>query len=407
MSELQQGAVEVAKILRDAGYEVFYAGGSVRDLLLGLEPKDFDLVTNAKPQEIDALFRRTVLVGANFGVVRVLWSKRREYEVATYRREGKYTDGRRPDEVIYSDSKEEDVQRRDFTINALLMDPFTQEIFDFVSGEDDLSKREIRAVGHAETRFQEDRLRLLRAIRFAARFNFEIENETYESICRNAQFLREVSVERIVAELDGIWKCSHPALGYRLLVDSELAQTIFPKLRAADHAKLTEWTHHVGQWKQGTDEQRIVVCWSMLAYFQDKDDREAWLTEFKFSRARIRAIQSVLSMYETLENFSSVSLAEQTRLVRDEKFDAASFLFQATHPKDGSTVRQCEELLADLEENPLPPLPMIDGKNLAQMGFRPGPLFKRILREVEDRILERKISSKAEAQEWVLSQKWD
>ncbi|MEE2901160.1 MAG: CCA tRNA nucleotidyltransferase, partial [Myxococcota bacterium] len=187
MSELQQGAVEVAKILNDAGYEVFYAGGSVRDLLLGLEPKDFDLVTSAKPEEIDALFRRTVLVGANFGVVRVLWSKRREYEVATYRREGKYTDGRRPDEVIYSDSKEEDVQRRDFTINALLMDPFTQEIFDFVSGEDDLSKRRIRAVGHAETRFQEDRLRLLRAIRFAARFNFEIENETYESICRNAQ----------------------------------------------------------------------------------------------------------------------------------------------------------------------------------------------------------------------------
>ena len=119
-----------------------------------MEPKDFDLVTNATPKQIDGLFRKTVLVGANFGVVRVLWSKRREYEVATYRREGKYTDGRRPDEVIYSNSREEDVQRRDFTINALLMDPFSKEIFDFVSGEEDLQKKKYERSGMRRPAFR-------------------------------------------------------------------------------------------------------------------------------------------------------------------------------------------------------------------------------------------------------------
>ena len=407
MNELRKGAVEVAQVIRDAGYEVYYAGGCVRDLLLGLSPKDFDIVTNATPKQVDSLFRKTVLVGANFGVVRVLWSKRREYEIATYRREGKYSDGRRPDEVIYSDSKKEDVQRRDFTINALLMDPFSEEIYDFVSGQDDLKKKEIRAVGHAETRFQEDRLRLLRAVRFAARFDFQIEEETFESICRNSQHIREVSVERIVAELDGIWKCMNPSYGYRLLLETGLAQTVFSELTSDNYETINGWMTNIGNFSESMSEQRVIVCWAMFAYFHKRDKLETWLATFKLSRARIRAVQKVLSLHDTLKTFSVVPVAEKVRLVRDERFHEALCLFQSTHADSSLVVQECDRLSLELKDNPLPTLPLIDGKDLASMGFRPGPLFKTILRKVEDLILERKIVSKEEAKAWILAQDWN
>src|SRR5262249_5445077 len=158
---LIEGAREVAKTLRERGFEAYFAGGCVRDLLLGRPPKDVDLVTDALPGEVSAIFKRTVQVGAAFGVVRVLAGPQHEYEIATYRTETEYSDGRRPDRVAYSKSKEEDVHRRDFTINALLMDPVSGEVLDFVGGREDLGKKLIRAVGDPERRFHEDRLRML------------------------------------------------------------------------------------------------------------------------------------------------------------------------------------------------------------------------------------------------------
>ena len=145
----------------------------------------------------------------------------------------------------------------------------------------------------------------------------------------------------------------------------------------------------------------------MLASFQDVESLEEWLVGFKFARARIKAIQRTLALHKTLKVFSSVSLAEQMRVIRDARFEEASLLFQATDPAERSTIQRCGELLIDLKENPLPSMPLIDGKDLAKMGFRPGPIFKRILREVEDQVLERKITLKSEAQEWIRSKTWD
>ena len=168
---LREGADRVAAILREGGHQAYFAGGCVRDALLGQRPKDYDIATDATPERVAALFRRTVLVGAAFGVVKVLLG-RREYEVATFRTEGQYTDGRRPDAVAYATDPEEDVRRRDFTVNALLMDPRDDRVVDYVGGQADLQVGVISAVGDPIERFHEDRLRMLRAVRFAARLGF-------------------------------------------------------------------------------------------------------------------------------------------------------------------------------------------------------------------------------------------
>ena len=228
---LRAGAKTLARTLRDAGHEAYFAGGCVRDVLLGKSPKDFDIATDATPEEVQKIFRRTVAVGAAFGVIRVRIGHGQEYEVATYRTDGEYTDGRRPDVVRYSKSKEEDVARRDFTINALLMDPFTDEILDFVGGQADLARRMIRAVGDPERRFFEDKLRMLRAVRFASRFDFEIDSATRAAIQKHASSIVLVSAERIVTELSALWNGADPGLGMRLLAELELFCRSSPSYR--------------------------------------------------------------------------------------------------------------------------------------------------------------------------------
>jgi poly(A) polymerase len=194
-----QKALAIAKILKSNGHQVLFAGGCVRDFLMCQEPQDFDLATTAKPEDVERLFAKTIAVGKQFGVMLVMEGEDC-FEVATFRQEGRYRDGRHPDEIRFT-SPQEDALRRDFTVNGLFFDPFEGQVLDYVAGQEDIKRRVIRAIGDPLQRFEEDKLRLLRAVRFASTLNFEIDRPTWDALCRMAGEITVVSPERIRDEL--------------------------------------------------------------------------------------------------------------------------------------------------------------------------------------------------------------
>ncbi|MFO0929593.1 MAG: CCA tRNA nucleotidyltransferase [Gemmataceae bacterium] len=223
-------AVDVIRTLRGAGFEAYLAGGCVRDELLGLPPKDYDVATSARPEQVRGLFMRTVAVGAAFGVIEVLGPRPIRVEVASFRTDGVYSDGRRPDSIVYS-SAEEDAKRRDFTINGMFFDPVENRVIDYVGGQSDLGARVLRAIGDPHARFHEDRLRILRAVRIAARFGLTIDPATEAAVRRmGPQLARGVSAERIADELRKMLVDRHRAAAMRLLMDLGLAAVVMPEL---------------------------------------------------------------------------------------------------------------------------------------------------------------------------------
>jgi len=407
MSRLRKGANEVAAVLRDAGYEVYFAGGCVRDSLLGHQAKDFDIVTNARPDEVDGLFKRTVLVGAAFGVVRVLWKHETEYEIASYRSDGVYSDGRRPDEVQYSQLPSEDVERRDFTINALLMNPETDEILDFVNGRVDLEAGLIRAVGQAERRFQEDRLRILRAVRFASRFGFEIEENTRKAMADHAVNITDVSEERIVMELHGIWTSSRPEQGMRLMADIGLLAALFEFLPANQYEELSRRHRQLSMMQSPLNlDARCALGWSVLLDLSEKIQPEPVLRRFKLSRNLMGLVTRILSQKHKLTGIEKLSQADQVRIVRDDNFEVFMGFLDAVGFEDESRSRAWRIVQDELEQSPLPQLPLLTGGDLSDLGFTPGPLFKKILRAVEDEVYERRLMTKDQALTWVKAQDW-
>ncbi len=225
---MDQIATDIVRTLQEAGHEALFAGGCVRDRLLGNEPKDFDIATSATPDEILKHFPKAGTVGAHFGVVLV---KRggHHFEIATFREDGKYSDGRRPDNVVFS-TAENDARRRDFTINGMFHDPIANKTIDYVEGEDDLASGLIRCIGNPGDRFREDYLRLLRAIRFSTSFEFEIEENTWRAIRDTAENIQHISPERIREELDRIWVSPHRLRGFDLLVESGLMKILLPEI---------------------------------------------------------------------------------------------------------------------------------------------------------------------------------
>lgn len=212
--------------LTGAGFDAVLAGGSVRDSLLGVRPKDFDIATTATPDTVEKLFEKTVAVGKSFGVIVVLNPDGTSIEVATYRQDGSYEDGRRPTGVVFTD-REEDAKRRDFTVNALFYDPAAREIIDYADGLKDLEEKTLRAVGEPAKRFEEDKLRMLRAVRFSGQLDFEIEPETAKAIKLHAKSLKQVSRERIRDEVDKLLMCENPLKGFRAIEDLDLKESVF------------------------------------------------------------------------------------------------------------------------------------------------------------------------------------
>lgn len=393
----------MARILRRAGHEAYFAGGCVRDMLLGLTPKDFDVVTDARPERISELFDRTFQVGAAFGVVQVVL-RGVPYEVATYRRDGPYRDGRRPESIEYSNQKEEDVQRRDFTINALLMDPETGQILDFVQGRADLRAGLIRAVGDPRRRFAEDRLRMLRAARFASRLDFEIEAETAAAIRELAAELTDVSAERIVAEVDAMLSADRPVAGLEMMEALGLGRSALPFLpptpeRRAEIYRAIDAAFLSNEPEVEDPEDRLAVCWALAFDTHGPDEAEAWMRRLKLSRDRIRRVRQLLSARELLQAPDDHAPIELARWAADPR---GSVLLRYAR---GRGAAQAEARLdawqARWQAQPLPARPVVGGNDLQALGLSPGPEFKRILQEVDDQVLQGRIGTREEAMAWL------
>lgn len=397
---LRRGADEVARVLRERGFVALFAGGCVRDIVLGKSPKDYDIATDATPVEVQACFRRTVLVGAAFGVVRVVLRDLGEYEVATFRTDGAYEDGRRPTEVAYTRSPVEDVARRDFTINALLLDPQHDEVIDHVGGLGDLEQGRIRAVGQAEQRFAEDKLRMLRAVRFAARFGFDIEADTAQAIARHAPAVSQVSVERIVNELHATWATARPALGLALWGQLGLWPVVFPWAAGADLAALGACFERLPAAADRhllSAEERPVVGWALILDRAGTSDAEAVLRAAKLSRELMRAVLAVLGARPVLDAAQLATLAARARVVLSPLAASLRAYAEARHGPASETVRALDALAEDHAARPLPPGPLVTGADLKALGLPPGPAFKDLLAALDDEVLERRICGRDEA----------
>ncbi len=426
-------ARQIVTRLKASGHQAYFVGGCVRDLLLGGEPKDYDVATDAQPAEISALFPKSGLVGAHFGVV-LVHDSGAQVEVATFRSDHAYADGRHPVAVDFETDPRQDVLRRDFTINALLLDPDRDEVLDFVGGRDDLRSRIVRAIGDPQTRFREDHLRLLRAVRFAARLNYQIDPATMRAIqCLHGQIVK-VSAERIRDELSRILTEGGARRGFELLDESGLLGDILPEVAAMKgvaqppefHPEGDVWTHTLlmlGQLREPT----VTLALGVLLHDVGKPptfrvaDRirfdghvekgvemaEAILTRLRFSNDQIRQASALVANHMRFKDAPRMRESTLKRFLRLENFPEHLELHRLDcvsshgHLDNYLLVKEKMEALPPAE---LKPPPLITGDDLIAAGYRPGPAFSRILAAVEDAQLELKISSRDEAMALVRAQ---
>ncbi len=430
---LRREAERVVERLRRAGHEALFAGGCVRDLLLGRDPGDYDVATSARASEVEALFSRTVGVGAQFGVIKVL-GEVGDTEVATFRSDGPYVDHRHPSEVSFCDA-EGDALRRDFTINGMFLDPETDEIIDFVGGRRDLAAGIVRAIGDPDARFDEDRLRLLRGVRFAARFGFEIEDATWRSIVAHAETICDIAWERIGDEIVKILGDGAARRGFELLSDSRLLDAVLPEIAAMrgveqspEHhpegdvfvhtllclEKLEPWhdaalrlavllhdvakpltaerredgriTFH-GHCEQGEELARG-IC-RRLRQSNETTDEVCWLVRHHLRHRDARQMRVA-----TLKRFLGEPWIES--LLELVRIDVSS------GSGDLDTWRFCVERRAALSEEDVRPDPLLRGRDLIELGYAPGPGFKDLLDAALDAQLEGAFHDTDSARRWIL-----
>ncbi len=449
-------AAGIVEKLRNAGYEAYFVGGSVRDLVRGVEPREFDVVTSARPGEVRALFARTVPVGESFGVILVI-EEGGKYEVATFRTEQNYEDGRRPSSVEFPAGAAEDVKRRDFTINGLLMDPLTGSIRDFVGGRADIERRIIRTIGDPAERFSEDHLRMLRAVRFASNLGFEIEPRTFEAIRKGAPAIARISAERVRDELTKILTGCDARRGMELLASSGLLSFLLPEVEAlrgleqppAFHPEGDVWEHTLrmlhmlsekksarpdsrpeGQPERQPERQIDPrLAWAALLHdvgkpeTQSIDERgihfyrhagkgrsiaELILQRLRFSNDDIETVGSLINHHMQFINVMDMRPARLKKFLRMPHFDLHLELHRLDSLASNGDLESyffCRKKLAEMGEEEPAPAPLLTGDDLIRMGFRPGPLFGKILAAVEDAQMDGELLSPSEARRFVL-QKW-
>ncbi|MCZ6492945.1 MAG: CCA tRNA nucleotidyltransferase [Planctomycetota bacterium] len=389
--DLRTAAMRVVRSLTEAGNIAYFAGGCVRDRLMGLEPTDYDIATDARPDAVGRLFRKSQHVGESFGVMLVS-SMGHQIQVAAFRTEGVYSDGRHPDTVAYSDARH-DAQRRDFTINGLFENPLTGELIDFVGGQADLKAKLIRAIGDPHARLREDRLRMLRAVRFSARFGFAIDAATSEAIRADADDLRGLSPERIGQELKQMLSDRNRAVAAMELQALGLDQAVLHEPHQA--AAL----NRLGRLPADVAYPTALAAW-LLDRHEDADAdvtarARRWSAALLLSNADQMAMSRCLDVYETLRGaWPQLSVAKQKRLAAGGEFDEALLLLQATDPQAFARIRREVSVLA---ESDLAPPALIGGHDLIALGLPRGPLFKRVLDAVYDAQLEGTVREKAAA----------
>jgi len=390
----------VVETLQRAGHQALYAGGCVRDRLLGRTPNDYDVATSAEPAAVRSLFHRTLAVGEQFGIVIVRY-KGEQIEVATFRADGDYSDGRRPDEVHYTDDPALDASRRDFTVNGLFFDPLSEQIHDFVGGQEDIRAGLIRAIGDPVARFTEDRLRILRAPRFAAVLGFALERETAAAAKHQAPEITSsgVSAERIRVELKKLLTCPGRATGWRHLEELGLLPIVWPAA-AADRRTgqaLAALPEELGELSEG-------LPWAVpLREVPPLAVRES-LDALRCSKKERDGAAELVEALAQARSYPDLSLAERKRLLRAAHAPALLTLIEADACAREEGPELAERLRADLttwsaEEGPgaLDARPLISGRDLQQAGLRPGPAFARILRAVADAQLEGRVSDAEQA----------
>jgi len=426
---IRTSAEKIVRVLREAGFEAYFVGGCVRDMLLGVEPHDYDIATAARPSDVRKLFEDVIEVGAQFGVsiVRVAadW-----FEVATFRTDLGYSDGRRPDAVEFTDARG-DVERRDFTINGLLYDPLADEVIDYVGGQDDIRDRLIRCIGEPAARFDEDKLRLLRAVRFAARLDYEIEPETLRAIRERAGAITVVSAERIGAELLNIFTGDHADRALALLDETGLLEHVLPEVAAMKGVRQPEQFHPEGDVFQHTalmlgmmEAPGPELALAVLLHDVGKPATYEEADRIRFNEhAKVGAelavkvcrrlrmpkavVDGVAALVATHMHFLDVRNMRESRLkrfMREPYFEDALELHRldcAASHGDLSTWQFCKERFDALEPEKAHPPRLITGHDLIEMGYTPGPQFKEILDAVEDAQLEGTVATREAAVELV------
>jgi poly(A) polymerase len=424
-------ALNILRTLHAAGYEAWLAGGCVRDELRGVAPKDFDIATNALPEQVESLFPKTIGVGKSFGVMLVLENDQ-QFEVATFRAESGYTDGRRPDTVTFGDA-EADALRRDFTINGLFLNPITEELRDWVGGEADLKAGVLRTIGDPAERFGEDHLRLLRAVRFAAQLDFQIEPATFAAVQQHAEKINRVSAERIRDELLKLFRPPHAARGLDLLRDSGLLAHVLPEMMLTIGCEQSPEYHPEGDVYKHirlmldsmAEDAPAELPWTILLhdiakpataavgedgrihnYGHDKQGAEmaeVILERLKFPRKQIDAIVFTVLKHMNLAAAPKMRKAKLRRMLLRPTFELELEQHRidclGSHAKlDIYDFLRAEQ--AALEEMPALIKPLVTGRDLIDLGVKPGPPMGKLLNEIRDCQLAEEFSTREEALAW-------
>jgi poly(A) polymerase len=429
-------AIQVVVRLRDAGFQALWAGGCVRDLILNLEPTDYDVATDATPEQVMALFRRTVPVGVSFGVVRVRGpAPSEEVEVATFRSDGAYVDGRHPHSVTFS-TPEQDAARRDFTINGMFFDPIAGEVIDYVGGRADLEARVLRAIGEPAERFSEDKLRLLRAVRFAARFALAIEPCTHAALVAMSDQIQVVAAERIAQELRRMLTHHTRARALDLAFECGLIAAILPELvsmKGLFQGKPVQpegdlWDHTLLVLENLPPDPSFTLAFAALLHDVGKprtkglhDGRTTFYNhakagaaiaaricrQLRLSNQERERIVWLVEFHQYLGEAKTMRDAKLKRMLAHPGVDELLALHRAdalASNGDTGQVDYCEMYLRDLPHGELSPPPLLTGRELAALGLVPGPRYKVLLDHAYEAQLEGLIRSKDEAVAWARGQ---
>ncbi len=445
-------AVEVVRRLRDAGCEALWAGGCVRDELLGQAPKDYDVATSALPEQVRRLFRRTVAVGEAFGVVEVLGPRTSagslKVQVATFRSDGAYSDGRRPDAVTFSSARE-DAERRDFTINGMFFDPLENRLIDYVGGQSDLRGRMLRAIGDPARRISEDKLRMLRAVRLAARFDFAIDPATADAIRRMAPEIIVVSAERVADEFRKMLVDRHRARAMQLFMELGLAKPLLPELlpmcglpqglprpdgpglpppgmpAAVPWASGDLWEHILLVLDRLDDDPSFPLTFAALLHDVGKPrtvgrtpDRYTFYghehvgrrmaseicLRLKTSNEERERVEWLVEKHQVLADVRQMRTSKVKTLLAHPGVRELLALHRAdalASDKSDDHVVYCEQLLREWSADDLNPAPLLTGHDLQRAGVAPGPIYKRLLDAVREGQLEGTIKTAQAARELV------
>ena len=438
-SELLDTAKEVVSELRNAGHKAYCVGGCARDTLLKIAPKEYDITTSATPEEVSRIFPHIVPIGVTFGVILVIIGQYK-FEVATFRKDQSYSDGRHPDSVTYSTLEQEDVLRRDFTINGMLYDPIEEEVIDHVGGIDDLENKIIRTIGDPYERFNEDKLRMMRAVRFNSRYNFELDLNTFQAIEKLAPEITQVSSERIRDEIIKIITQKNPGHGLKMLSECGLLKYVLSDVEIMNGVEQPPQFHPEG-------DVFIHTCLVLDKLFQNEDgvvspelamgallhdvgkpptfsvsDRIRFnghdklgaemskkiCRDLKLSNKQIEIIYSLIKEHLKFKDVSKMKKSTLKRFIGMPHFEEHMALHladcQASHGLTDAYDFIMEKF-SEFEKEEIKPAPLLSGKELIEMGYKPGPLFSEILNFVEEAQLEGEIEDMEDARK-IVSQEY-